>query len=97
MQKPIDVTCPCCATRLVIDRGTGEILSEERPPVDHEKSFEKAMSEVRGGAQRREDAFSKAFERTKKLDDLLEKKFEQARKKAEKDPGGKPKSPFDLD
>lgn len=97
MADRFDVTCPCCATRLTIDAATGEILAEERPPVDHGKSFEQAMTDVRHGAERREDAFSKAYDRTQNLDDLLEKKFEEARKKAARDPSGKPRGPFDLD
>jgi hypothetical protein len=47
-------------------------------------------------SRRRAQAFDKAFDRTKHLDDVLEKKFEEARKKAKKD-DSKPRSPFDLD
>ena len=92
-----DIVCPCCSTKLTVDADTGEILAEERPKVDSEKSFESAMSQVKGGAKRREDAFSKAFDRTQKLDDLLSKKFEEAKKKAEKEPDEKPHRPFDFD
>ena len=85
MSDNLAVTCPCCATKLVVDRTSGEILAEERPKVDPTVSFEKALNEVQSGSQRREDAFSKAFERTKNLDDLLSKKFEEAKKKAKED------------
>ena len=97
MSDRFDLICPCCSTKLVVDKVTGEILSEERPTPDHEKSFEQAMGDVQSGARRREDAFAKAFDRTQNLDDLLEKKFEEARKKAAKDKSKKPKNPFDLD
>ena len=43
------------------------------------------MQAVRSGVERREDAFSKAFERTKNLDDLLSKKFDEAKRKAADD------------
>ena len=97
MADRLEVVCPCCGDRLTVDVETGEILAEERPKVDTERSFEKAMSQVKGGAKRREDAFSKAFDRTQKLDDLLSKKFEEAKKKAEKDKSEKPHRPFDFD
>lgn len=97
MADRIDVECPCCSTRLVVDAATGEILSEQRPKKDATKTFEDAMSRVRSGAGRRDEAFSKAFDRTRKLDDLLEKKFEEARKKAKKDPSAGPRNPFDLE
>ena len=85
MTDPLRLTCPCCSTRLAVDRESGEILSEERPKADPEASFEQAMQAVRTGGQRREDAFSKAFERTKNLDDLLSKKFDEAKRKAADD------------
>lgn len=96
MSDSLAVTCPCCATRLVLDVTTGEILSEERPKVDPTVSFEKAMTDVRSGSQRREDAFAKAFERTKNLDDLLSKKFEEAKKKAAEDTSPY-RNPLDTD
>ena len=97
MADRIEVTCPCCRTLLVVDGESGEILSEERPKHDTNKTFSSAMADVQSGAQRRNDAFSKAFDRTRRHDDLLDKKFEEARKKAEKDPDQKPFNPFDLD
>lgn len=97
MSGKVQVDCPCCGTKLVVDAATGTILSEERPKTDPTATFEQAMSHVKGGAARREDAFSKAFERTKNLDDLLEKKFEEAKRKAAGEPGGKPRNPLDFD
>ena len=96
MKDRIDVTCPCCSTELVVETASGEILSEKRPKMDIDKTFEDAMSTVRGGSERRADAFSKAFDRTKNFDELLEKKFEEARKKAE-DSKDKPTNPLDFD
>ena len=72
-------------------------LAEERPEVDHDQSFEDAMKSVEGGASRRDEAFSKAFDRTQNLDDLLQKKFEEAKKKAAKDKSKKPFNPMDMD
>jgi len=94
MSDRVDLTCPCCGTHLVADVATGEILSEDRPKSA--KTFDDAVSEVRSGSKRREDAFSKAFDRTRNLDELLEKKFEEARKKT-KDDGTRPTNPLDLD
>jgi hypothetical protein len=95
MEDRVELTCPCCGTKLVADAATGEILAEERPHKTT-KSFEDAVKEVRSGSERREEAFSKAFDRTRNLDDVLHKKFEEAKKKT-KDDRSKPRSPFDLD
>ena len=96
MSDRVELTCPCCSTKLVADVATGEILSEERPEPNREASFDSALGEVRSGEQRRNDAFTKAFDKTQRMDDLLSKKFEEAKKKAAKDTS-KPKNPFDLD
>ena len=97
MSGKIEVGCPCCGTKLVVDQATGVVLAEERPKVDHAATFDQAMHDVRTGAARREDAFSKAFERTKNLDDLLQKKFDEAKKKAATDTSKKPRNPLDFD
>lgn len=94
MADRVQTVCPCCETKLTVDTTTGDILAEERPKKDLTKSFEDAMGNVRQGAGRREEVFSKAFDRQQRLDDVLEKKFEEARKKAEKDKS-KPFNPFD--
>jgi hypothetical protein len=96
MSDRVEVTCPCCSTKLLVDVASGEILSEERPRIDTGKTFDSALRDVRGGEARRSEAFSKAFDRTRNLDELLSKKFEEAKKKAERE-GGKPRGPFDLD
>ncbi len=96
MADRVLVICPCCKTKLVVEKESGEILSEERPKQEIQQTFEDAVTKVRGGAKRREEAFDKAFDRTKRMDDLLEKKFEEAAKKAKKDKS-KPRTPFDFD
>jgi hypothetical protein len=97
MADRVQIVCPCCQTQLVVDPATGVVLSEERVKPQLSKTFDMALNEVQSGSQRREEAFSKAFDRTKQLDTLLEKKFEEARKKAAKDPSKKPRNPFDVE
>jgi hypothetical protein len=97
MKDRVDVVCPCCSTKLTVETASGEILAEERPKHSVEKTFEGAMGQVRTGAKRREDAFSKALDRTQRMEDILTKKFEEAKKKADSEPDSKPPSPFDAD
>lgn len=95
MGEVLHVPCPCCGARLSVDPSSGEVLSVEKPR-EVPKDFEEALGEVRAGSQRREDAFSRAFERTRNLEDLLDKKFQEARKKAADDKAP-PRNPFDGD
>ena len=92
----IEVVCTCCQARLTVEKESGEVLATERPKMDATKTFDEAMDKVRSGAKHREDLFEKAFDRTQRQDDILNKKFEEARKKA-KDDTGKPHNPLDLD
>jgi hypothetical protein len=92
----VEIICPCCEAKLVVDAATGEILSIERPKADHAKTFDAAMKDVQTGEQRRDEAFHRAYDRTQRLDDLLSKKFEEAKKKAAKEPG-KPRNPLDWE
>lgn len=97
MPDRIDVKCPCCDTKLVVDVDSGAILSEERPKITDRTTFDAAVAGVRAGAAKRQRAFEDAFDRTRKQEDVLEKKFEEARKKAAKDPDKKPRNPLDFD
>jgi hypothetical protein len=97
MAKNLQVQCPCCSTRLTVDGDTGMILAEERPKITERVSFDEAVREVHESADKREQAFSQAYDRTQKRDDLLDRMFEEARKKAARDPSTKPKNPLDFD
>jgi hypothetical protein len=81
----VEVLCPCCATRLVVDTATGEVLAQHRPKADPSRTFDDAMKKVQAGEQERHAAFERAFSKTQQLDDLLRKKFEEAQKKAAED------------
>lgn len=94
----IELQCPCCETQLVIDAGTGTILSEDRPKKAPEKSFDQALEEVRGAKAKADKDFTRKLEQTKHEKDLLAKKFEEALKKAEKHKDEPmPPKPFEFD
>lgn len=92
---PIDLRCPCCSTKLVVDRDSGEILYEERPKKLG-PTWEEALL---AGKQRQDEAealFTKGMERERHADDILEKKFREALKRADKS-DEPPRRIFDLD
>jgi molecular chaperone DnaK (HSP70) len=94
-----DVTCPCCGALLKIDASTRAVISHVAPVKP--KTFQdmeeaaRAMKEQDG---RRDSIFRQSVEAQKHASELLEKKFEQALKKAKETPDtGKPIRDFDLD
>lgn len=91
------VTCPCCETRLTIDRGTGAVIGQERAKRAPARSFEQALSEEKKRREGAQDRFAQAVREHEHREEILEKKFEEARKKAASDSEPLPPRPFDLD
>ncbi|MDH3626118.1 MAG: hypothetical protein OES25_00505 [Acidobacteriota bacterium] len=97
MKEIVTVHCPCCETRLRVDVATEAIVSEERPKKKTDQTFDEAVQNVRAGAGRRQEAFDRAFQQQKNRDDLLDKKFAEAKEKAKKDKDERRINPLDFD
>jgi hypothetical protein len=91
------VTCPCCGTKLHLDRATGAILLEERPRKGSARSLEEAARETHARHEQAKAQLARAMEEARHKDEILEKKFREAIKKAEEDDSPPPPRPFDLD
>jgi len=97
-QPPIEVTCPCCHAKLTVDAQLAVVLSHVAPPraapdVDISDSA-RILAEQ---ARTREDKFRDSWEAERKKEDILNRKFEEALKKAKDQPVEKPLSDFDLE
>lgn len=94
-----EVTCPCCSAVLKIDTATRSVIAHT--PAVKPKTFsdmEAAAKAMREQDSRRESIFQQSVEAQKHASDLLEKKFQEALKKAKETPDtGKPIRDFDLD
>jgi len=102
MPKPVsifEVTCPCCGAVLKVDPETKAVVAHTAPAVP--KTFndiEEAARAMKEQDSRRESIFRQSVEAQKHASDLLEKKFQEALKKAKESPDtGKPIRDFDLD
>jgi len=91
----IELECPCCTTKLTIDRTTGDILFEKRPKRA-EVSWEQALTAGKSKQSEAEALFDKGMDRERRADEILEKKFKEALKKADKSDTPPPRI-FDLD
>lgn len=94
-----EVTCPCCSAVLKVDAETRAVISHTAAVKP--KTFadmEAAAKAMREQDNRRESIFQQSMEAQKHAADLLEKKFQEALKKAKESPDtGKPIRDFDLD
>ena len=95
--SPLELTCPCCQSRLVVDTQLGVVLSHEEPPkAAPDVDISDAANILAQQAQRREDKFRQSWEAESKKEDVLARKFEEALKKAKEQPVEKPLRDFDL-
>ena len=97
--SPFEVPCPCCGAMLKVDPSTKAVISHVAKAVP--KTFndiEEAARAMKEQDSRRESVFRQSVEAQKHQADLLEKKFQEALKKAKESPDtGKPIRDFDLD
>ncbi|HVI07840.1 MAG TPA: hypothetical protein VND65_06050 [Candidatus Binatia bacterium] len=95
----MEVTCPCCGALLKVDAATSAVISHT--PAVKPKMFsdmEEAARAMKEQDSRRESIFRQSVEAQKHASELLEKKFQEALKKAKETPDtGKPIRDMDLD
>ncbi|MGA2833312.1 MAG: hypothetical protein ABSE55_09600 [Terracidiphilus sp.] len=97
-EKIFEVACPDCGAMLKIDGATGLVVSHT--PAPRKRMFEDletAAQAMRDQDERKESIFRQSVEAEKNKEDLFEKKFAEALRKAKDAPDGKPLRDFDLD
>ena len=88
--------CPCCESTLVVDSRTGALIShaEKTKPV---ASFEAMAKDLERQKQTRDQLFAQEMGSLKDRERLLEEKFREALKRADKDKDQVYRNPLDLD
>jgi hypothetical protein len=94
-----DVTCPCCSAVLKVDSESEAVIAHTaavKPKMFND--IEEAARAMKEQDSRRDSIFRQSVENQKHASDLLEKKFQEAVKKAKETPDtGRPIRDFDLD
>jgi hypothetical protein len=88
--------CPCCEATLKIDAQTGAILSHEEKAKPM-ASFDEMLKGLDKQKQMREQIFQQELGSQKDRERLLEEKFQEAMKRAEKDKDKPFINPMDVD
>ena len=93
----IEVTCPCCEAKLTVDTDLAVVLAHV-PPVKAapDVDISDAARILADQAQKREDKFRDSWMAESQKEDVLNRKFEEALKKAKDQPVEKPLRDFDL-
>jgi len=87
--KQIEIACPCCKSRLLVDVRTGQLLRTLRPeeiddkgkPVVSERDWDDALGRVQGRQQSRESKLDEALGRERDKESRLDDLFRKAREK----------------
>ena len=96
----LQIVCPDCSSRLVVDKATGEVISHQshkKPPAGG-KDLAELLEGLDREKEQAEDLFQREVSAFKDRDRLLDEKFKEAMKRAEDaDDGTPPPRPFDFD
>ncbi len=94
-----EVTCPCCGALLKVDAATHAVIAHTAPTKPKMFSdLEEAARALKEQDTRKESIFRQSVEAQKHQADLLEKKFQEAMKRAKETPDTGPRiRDFDLE
>lgn len=90
------VICPCCEATITVDAQTGIIISHEEK-AKAVASFDEMLKGLDKQKQQREQIFQQELGSLKDRERLLEEKFREAMKRAEKDKDKPYINPMDVD
>jgi hypothetical protein len=96
--KIFEIACPDCGAMIKVDAATGVVVSHT--PAPRKRMFEDletAAKAMREQDERKESIFRQSVEAERNKEDIFEKRFAEALRKAKDAPEGKPLREFDLD
>jgi ribulose kinase len=98
-EASFEVTCPCCSAVLKVDPQAHAVIAHTaavKPKMFSD--IEDAARAMKEQDNRRDSIFRQSVENQRNAADLLEKKFQEAVRRAKESPDtGKPIRDFDLD
>jgi hypothetical protein len=97
-EQTFEVACPDCGAMIKIDAATGLVVSHT--PAPRKRMFEDletAAKAMREQEERKESIFRQSVDAERNKEDLFDKKFAEALRKAKDAPEGKQLRDFDLD
>ena len=93
-----EIGCPCCGALLKVDAATQAVIGHTPPARPKTfNDFEEAARAMKEQDSRRESIFRQSVEAEKNKSDLLEKKFQEAMKRAKEAPDVSHVRDIDLD
>jgi hypothetical protein len=94
--KNFEITCPCCAATLVVDRISGEVLLHKAREVKAGGTLESMVAGLESQKSEAAKRFDRQLESQKDRARILEERFKEALERAEKS-DTKYVNPMDVD
>lgn len=94
MPEAIDVSCPCCGALLKVDPETSSVVWADKKKAPA-RDLDDLVKGVQSQKSQLDEKFARSVQQTRNQKEILEKKFEEARRRAAEDPTGRPPNPFD--
>lgn len=93
--KALEVVCPCCETKLQVDKKTGEVIWEEKKEKPM-PSLSDMVNDLGSQQEEKESLFKKNRATEKERSRLLDEKLKESLKHVDRSPE-KPLRDFDFD
>ena len=97
LKSELEVSCPCCASTLVIDLNLGRVISHREPERGNKPELTDAQRILAEEERRREAIFQQSVDAEKTRGDALSRRFDEALRQAHQEPITRPERDFDLD
>jgi hypothetical protein len=95
MPEAVDVACPCCGALLKVDPELGTVVWVDQKAKAPARDFDELVSRVHSQKSVLDEKFARSVQQTRHSKEILEKKFEEAKRRAAADPASRPPHPFD--
>lgn len=97
-ESPLEITCPCCEARILVDRATGTIIRHDaKPDAKGSGSIADILQGLASKKASSESLFQREMDSMKDRDRLLDEKLQEAVKRAKDMKDEKPIRPIDLE
>ena len=93
MPEALDIVCPCCEALLKVDPETGSVVWADKKKKKP-KDFDDLVTRVQSNKGVLDAKFARSVSQTRHAAEILDKKFQEARRRAEKD-DSRPPHPFE--
>ncbi len=98
MSEKLEISCPCCEAKLLVDKATGIVISHEaKADPKGAGSIGEIMRELAAKKESSEKLFAQEMSTMKDRERILDEKMREALRKTKESKDERPLRPIDLE